>query len=62
MKCRVAVTFEYETRAPETLRMDLEAGGPQTMAARAIREARKQIKPRGWASIVVLLERYGDVD
>ena len=58
MKCDVAVTFEYATRAPETARIQaVEASGPQTIASRALREARKQIRPVNWTSIVVLLQR-----
>lgn len=58
MKCKASVTFEYMTRAPETHIMpSLEATGPQTIANRAIREAKKQIRPVWWTSLVVVLER-----
>jgi hypothetical protein len=58
MRCRASVTFEYATRAPETHRIDaLEATGPQTIANRAIREAKRQIRPVYWTSLVVMLER-----
>jgi hypothetical protein len=58
MRCRAAVTFEYATRPPETLRLEaLEATGPQTIANRAIREAKRQLRPVWWTSLVVVLER-----
>jgi hypothetical protein len=57
MKCRVYVTFEYDIRQPKTATYELEAGGPQTIAARAIRLARKDLKPVSWRSAVVLLDR-----
>ena len=68
MKCDVAVTFEFETRAPQTVRFTgIEATGPQTIASRALREARRQARPVNWTSIVVLLQRLdavpeGDAD
>jgi hypothetical protein len=58
MKCKAAVTFEYATRAPETHRIEsLEATGPQTIANRAIREAKRELRPVWWTSLVVVLER-----
>jgi hypothetical protein len=57
MKCKVHVTFEYEARQPQTAEFELSAGGPQTIASRAIKAARKQLKPVSWTSAVVLLER-----
>ncbi len=58
MKCRASVTFEYATRAPQTHKIEsLEATGPQTIANRAIREAKKELRPVWWTSLVVLLER-----
>lgn len=58
MRCRAYVTFEYATRAPESHQIEaLEATGPQTIANRAIREAKRQIRPVYWTSLVVVLER-----
>jgi hypothetical protein len=58
MRCNVSVTFEFTTRAPQTAKvMDVEAGGVQTIAARAVREARKTLKPINWTSAVILVER-----
>lgn len=59
MKCRAEVTFEFATRAPQTHRIDvLEATGPQTIANRAIREAKRQLRPIYWTSMVCLIERF----
>ena len=63
MRCRAEVTFEYATRAPQTHHVDvMEAGGPQTIAARAIREAKRQLRPIYWTSIVCLIERLDAVE
>jgi hypothetical protein len=63
MRCRASVTFEYATRAPETHRTDvLEATGPQTIANRAIREARRKIRPVYWTSLVCVLERMDSAE
>jgi hypothetical protein len=35
----------------------LEATGPQTIANRAIREAKRHLHPVYWTSLVVLIER-----
>ena len=58
MTYTAVVTFEYMTRSPETARLAVEAGGPQTAAMRAIRAAKRQICPIGWTSMVCLLERH----
>ncbi len=58
MKCKVSVTFEYSTRQPDTVRIPMvEASGPQTIAARAVREAKRQARPINWSSVVVLVDR-----
>lgn len=63
MKCRAEVTFEFATRAPQTHRVDvLEATGPQTIANRAIREAKRQLRPIYWTSMVCLIERLDPDD
>jgi hypothetical protein len=63
MRCRAFVTFEYATRAPETHRTDvMEATGPQTIANRAIREAKKRIRPVYWTSMVCVLERLDSAE
>jgi hypothetical protein len=63
MRCRATVTFEYVTRAPETHRIEvLEATGPQTIANRAIREAKREVRPVYWASLVCVLERLDSAE
>lgn len=63
MKCKASVTFEFATRAPQTHRIDvLEATGPQTIANRAIREAKRQLRPICWTSMVCLIERLDPDD
>ena len=63
MKCRATVTFEFhDGRRPaqEHRIAVLEAYGPQTHARMAITEARTQLKPINWSSIVLLLERLDE--
>jgi len=63
MKCKYAVTFEFETRAPETHRGTVEAGQPHVCVSRAVKEAKKVLRPINWTSLVcVLLERAGEED
>jgi hypothetical protein len=63
MKCRVQVTFEYILKPPDRHVVELlEAGQVQTIAARAIREAKKAVRPMAWSSLVCLIERLGPVD
>ncbi len=58
MICLMAVTFEFEWRAPESYRTTIEATSAATCAARAIREANKALAPRNWTSMnCVVLER-----
>jgi len=63
MRCRAEVTFEFATRAPQTHHIEtLEATGPQTIANRAIREAKRQLRPIYWTSMVCLIERLDPAD
>jgi len=63
MKCKASVTFEYATRAPQTHKIEsLEATGPQTIANRAIREAKRQLRPVYWTSMVCVIERLDPGD
>lgn len=58
MKVRYAVTFEFETRPPETHKGTVEAGHEHVCAARAIKIAKTALRPVNWTSLVcVLLER-----
>jgi|HubBroStandDraft_2_1064218.scaffolds.fasta_scaffold63021_4 hypothetical protein len=54
-----SVTFEYEARPPDTLRGTSSGGTGRGTAARAVREAQKALKPRGWSSFVVLVAKAG---
>ena len=62
MKCLVSVTFGYLHRAPQTHRIELAAGGPQTIVQKGVMKARKYLKPKGWCSLVVVLERLDEVE
>ncbi len=58
MTCRYAVTFEFDTRPPITLRGTVEGWAASTCVARATRIAQKALKPVAWTSMVCcLLER-----
>ena len=50
-----AVTFEFETRPPLTHRGTVSAGAEHTGASRAIKEARRVLRPINWTSMVCLL-------
>lgn len=55
---KVRVTFEFATRPPLSATFpDVETRAPSAAASRAIRRAKAQLKPRGWTSAVILLER-----
>lgn len=54
---KVSVTFEYAQRAPETWRGEFNTGLPSNGARLGLKAARAAIKPRGWSSAVVVLER-----
>ncbi len=57
MKVGYAVTFEFATRQPLTHRGTVSAGQAQTLASRAVKEARAALKPVGWSSFVVCLDK-----
>lgn len=60
MTVRYAVTFEFDTRPPITLRGTVAGTAAATCVARATRIAQKALKPVGWSSMnCVLLERLG---
>lgn len=62
MRFAAVVTFEFEARQPETERVVVEAGSAATASARALRAAQGKLKPRSWASVVVLLTKEGVAD
>ena len=58
MTVRYAVTFEFDTRPPLTHRGTVAALAEGTCASRAIKEAKRVLRPVNWSSLVcVLLER-----
>ena len=59
---KASVTFEYETRQPDTWKGDIGEGSPSGATSRAVRVAKKALSPRGWMSIVVVLNRQEVVD
>ncbi len=58
MTVKYAVTFEFDTRPPETHRGQVEGSAASTCVSRATREAAKALCPKNWTSMnCVLLER-----
>jgi hypothetical protein len=58
MKAKVSVTFEFTMRPPLTWRGEFTATGAQTIVSRAVRDAKRALKPNNWQSlVVVILER-----
>jgi hypothetical protein len=58
VQVRYSVTFEFDTQPPTTHRGTVAASQVGTCVARAVKEARKALRPRNWSSVVcVLLER-----
>lgn len=61
MRCSVSVTFEFDVKPCLTAKIPLiEAGTPHTIASRALRQAKKELKPSRWRSLVVVLERIDE--
>ena len=58
MRATVSVSFEFMERAPVTWRGELIGIRPETIFYRAIKLARRELKPINWSSVVcVILER-----
>jgi hypothetical protein len=57
MTATYAVTFEFETRPPLTLRGQVSASGMPTLLARAARTAMRDAGRQTWSSVVVVIER-----
>lgn len=59
-----SVTFEFETAAPMTATGTIEASQVQTGMRLAVKQARQRLTPRGWRSVVAVLERkmQGEAD
>jgi len=52
MIAKCAVTFEFESRPPETWRGSIEGGSAAAIVRRATDAAAKELKPRLWTSMV----------
>ena len=61
MTWTAAVTFESQTRPPDTIRVKVEAVAATTAASRAIREALKQRPGKHYQSMCVVLDRAGQL-
>jgi hypothetical protein len=57
-----SVTFESATGAPETVKVNVVAGGPAPAARRAVELASRLLSGKRWSSMVILLERPGSLD
>jgi len=57
MTATYAVTFEFETRPPLTLRGAVSASGMPTLVARAARTAMREAGRQTWSSVVVVIQR-----
>ena len=58
----VAVTFEFETRPPQTWRGTVSGPGARALVSRAVVVAKKALKPRNWTSLVVCILERGDAE
>jgi hypothetical protein len=52
-----SVSFEYDLAPVMTHRGSVSASSAGSAARQALKEARCTLKPRGWRSVVVVLER-----
>lgn len=59
MIARYAVTFEYDTKPPVTMRGEIVASAMPTLVARAARQAARDAGRQTWSSVSVLIERAG---
>jgi hypothetical protein len=63
MRVAYSVTYEFPERAPVTHRGVIGGGQPATCVSRAVRQAQRALRPKGWSSLVcVLLERLDKGD
>ncbi len=52
-----AVSYEYDLRPVQTLKGEVKSSHERQAARLALKSARSALKPRGWRSVVVVLER-----
>lgn len=62
MTVTYTASFEYDTRAVQTSRGTVSASQIPTCFARAARKAIQDQRPKGWRSVVVVLERDSPCD
>ena len=62
MKCKYSVTFEYDLLPPKTHKGEASAWAVPTIARTAVQQAKSKLKPKGWVSMVCVLEREPDSD
>lgn len=61
MTCHCAVTYEFETRPPETWRGTAKGWGEHTVMQRAMALAKRALRPVAWSSVAcVILDRTGE--
>lgn len=61
MKARCSVTFEFDKRPPLTWRGETAAGSAHTLVAKAVKAAKRELRPINWQSLVaVVLERLDE--
>ena len=51
------VTFEFDTRAPLTHRGRVWGSSPASFASRAIKEAKRALRPVNWMSVVCVVDK-----
>lgn len=57
MEVKYAVTFEFESKPPLTLRGMASGSAMPTCVARAARQAAKEAGRQMWSSVLILIER-----
>ena len=56
MEFTYSVTFEFDTRQPMTHRGTVAASNHATCFSRAVRQAKKALRPKGESSVVCVLQ------
>jgi len=56
-----SVSFEYDLAPVRTAKYELHASSANSAARMAVKQARQELAPTKWRSMVVVLERLGAV-